>query len=262
VVNAFVGMGWVFTSRTALARRLKGPVRWALGRAARTGVALVQNIDDERLLLQLGVPREGIRRIAGAGVDLRAFQPLPMGEGVVRVVLPARLLWDKGVGEFVAAARMLRARGANAHFLLAGEPDHANPASISSDQIAAWVREGSVEHLGWVDDMGALLATCDIVCLPSYREGLPKSLIEAAAAGKPIVTTDVPGCREVVRAGENGLLVPPHDAVSLAAALERLIGEPELRRSMGVRGRAFAEAHFGMETVVQQTLALYREVMA
>ncbi len=262
VINALAGMGWLFTSGAGLARRFKPAVRWALGHLLRTGVALVQNPDDARLLVQLGVPETKICRITGSGVDLQRFRSQPEPDGIPIVVLPARLLWDKGVGEFVSAARQIKQRGITARFVLAGEPDQLNPAAISPGQIADWVKECVVEHLGWVDDMPRLLANCHIVCLPSYREGLPKSLIEAAAASRPIVTTDVPGCREVVRDGDSGLMVAPRDADALAEALARLITDPELRQQMGARGRARAEQEFGLETVIQQTLALYAEAAA
>lgn len=259
VVNALTGMGWLFTSRAGLARCLTPVVRWAIRRAAGAGIALVQNPDDARLLAQIGVPDARIRRVAGSGVDLERFRPGPVPEGLPAVVLPARMLGDKGVREFVAAARRLRGKHVAARFLLAGEPDPLNPASIPPEEISRWVREGVVEHLGWVIDMPALLATCHVVCLPSYREGLPKSLIEAAAAGLPIVTTDVPGCRAVVRDGDNGFLVARGDVEALVEALERVIANPELRRQMGTRGRARAEQEFGLDAVIRQTLALYRE---
>lgn len=262
VVNAVAGMGWLFTSRNGWAQTLSGPVRNILARALRAGISLVQNPDDVRLLEQLGVPRSRIRRVAGSGIDVGALQPGPAPGGSPLVVLPARLLWDKGVGEFVSAARLLRQRGSPARFLLAGEPDPLNPASIPPDQLAEWVRDGVVEHAGWVLDMPSLLSQCHVVCLPSYREGLPKALVEAAAAGRPIVTTDVPGCREVVRHGDNGLLVPPHDVPRLAEALQQLIDDAGLRARMGARGRIVAEQEFALETVVRQTLAIYREALS
>lgn len=262
IINAVAGMGWLFTSGAGLARWLMPAVHWALRRVLSTGVAVVQNPNDAHLLTQLGVPESQIRRVPGSGVDLQQFRPQATPEGTPVVILPARLLWDKGVGEFVAAARLLRQKGVAARFLLAGEPDPVNPASIPSDDISQWVREGVVEHLGWVPDMTRLLATCHLVCLPSYREGLPKSLIEAAAAGRPIVTTDVPGCREVVTDGDNGFLVPPRNADALAEALARLIANPGLRQEMGARGRIRAEQEFGLDAVIQQTLALYREAGA
>lgn len=260
VINALAGMGWLFTSARGRARLIKHGVRVALRRLLARGIALVQNPDDAELLSRLGVPDRNIRRIAGSGVDLAYFHPSPEPEGVPVIVLPARLLWDKGVGEFVEAARVLKARGLSTRFLLVGDPDPANPASVPVGRLVEWVREGTVEHLGWIHDMPGVYARAHIVCLPSYREGLPKALIEAAAAGRPIVTTDVPGCREVVANGVQGLCVPPRDAHALAEALARLIADPVLRVRMGAAARARAETEFGLDAVIDQTLALYREV--
>lgn len=259
VVNALAGMGWLFTSSAGAARWLKPIVRWALCRLLRSGIALVQNSDDAQLLMQLGVPTSHIRRIAGSGVDLQQFVPTSEPQGVPVVLLPARLLWDKGVGEFVAAARLLKQQGIAARFVLAGEPDASNPSSVPPGQVSKWVEAGVVEHAGWVKDMPQRLAESHIVCLPSYREGIPKSLVEAAAAGRPIVTSDTPGCREIVHDGDNGLLVPSRNAAALAQALGRLIGDPALRQRMGARGRIRAEQEFGLASVIQQTLALYAE---
>jgi len=261
-INALAGMGWLFTPGTGLAESLKLLVRLIIARLLGSGIALVQNPDDARLLVQLGVPESHIRRVAGSGVDLQVFRPQQVPDGVPVVVLPARLLWDKGVSEFVSAARMLRRNGIMARFVLAGEPDPLNPASIPPSEVEGWIEEGIVESPGWVENMPKLFAACHIVCLPSYREGLPKALIEAAAAGKPIVTTDVPGCREVVADGHNGLLVAPRDVNALADALRRLIENPDLRQRMGEHGRRRAEQEFGSENVIQQTLALYEEATA
>lgn len=259
LVNALAGMGWLFTSDGGVARMLRPVVRYALKRLLRSGVAIVQNPDDERVLVQLGVPNARIKRIAGSGVELERFCPQPEPDGVPVVVLPARLLWNKGVGEFVAAARVLAQRGVRVRCVLAGDSDPQNPSAVAPSKVQEWVREGTVEYAGRVDDMCALLASCHIVCLPSYREGLPKSLIEAAAAGRAIVTTDVPGCREAVIDGVSGLLVPPRNAEAIAEAIDRLIRDPALRRRMGTRGRALAEEKFGSEAVIQQTLQLYAE---
>lgn len=260
VINALAGMGWLFTSAGGGARLLKHGVRLALGRLLARGIALVQNPDDAELLARLGVPRGNIRRIAGAGVDLMYFHPTPEPDGTPVIVLPARLLWDKGVGEFVEAARLLRSRGVAARFVLAGDPDRANPASIPTTQVAEWAKGGTVEHMGWMSDMQSVFERAHIVCLPSYREGLPKALIEAAAAGRPIVTTDVPGCREVVDDGVHGFCVPPRDAHALADALATLIADPVLRARMGQAARMRAEREFGLDAVIAQTLALYEEV--
>lgn len=259
VINALAGMGWLFTSGGGLARLLKPLVRTWLRHALKSGIALVQNPDDARLLVKAGVPERNIRIIRGSGVDLDRFMPTPEPEGIPVVVLPARLLWDKGVGEFVQASRILRERGVAATFVLAGDPDAMNPAAIPMEKVQEWVREDLVRHAGWVEDMPSMLAASHVVCLPSYREGLPKSLIEAAAAGRPIVTTDVPGCREVVTDGYNGFLVPPRSPSALADALARLIGDRELRRKMGERGRERAVTEFGLRGVVERTLSIYEE---
>jgi len=263
VINALAGMGWLFSTGTGAARWLKPLVRRALGWVLKSGTVLVQNPDDARLLAQMGIPEKLIRRIAGSGVDLARFAPQPEPDGVPVILLCARLLWHKGVGEFVAAARLLKERGVAARFVLAGEPDQANPSAIPAEQLSSWVQEGIVEYLGWVDDMPQLLARSCVVCLPSYYgEGLPKALIEAAAAGRPIVTTDMPGCRDAVRSGDNGVLVPPRDPAALAEQLAKLLADPRLRRHMGARGRLRAEREFGADSVIRQTLALYTEPRA
>jgi glycosyltransferase involved in cell wall biosynthesis len=162
------------------------------------------------------------------------------------------------VGEFVEAARQLRAAGVGARFVLAGGEDSANPAAIPHATLAGWVRDGHVEWWGHRTDMAATLAEATIVCLPSYREGLPKALLEGAAVGRPLVATDVPGCREVVTDGENGLLVPARAAKPLADALRRLIDDPALAQRMGRRAREIAERDFAASAVVSRTLELYR----
>ncbi len=263
IVNALAGMGWLFSSRgRGASRGLRSVVRSVLGRLLQRGLTLVQNPDDARILVEAGVPAALIRRIPGAGVDLDLFRPQPEPAGMPVALFPARLLWDKGVGEFIAAARILRKRNVALRFVLAGEPDSANPSSVSHEQLRAWVSEGVIEHPGWIQDMPGLLAASHLVCLPSYYgEGIPKSLIEAAAAGRPIVTTDMPGCREVVSDGRNGYLVPPRDAEALANALERLTTNAELRRRMGSEGRRRAVESFGLDAVIQQTLGLYEEAL-
>ena len=178
------------------------------------------------------------------------------------MILPGRMLWDKGVGEYVDAARQLREQSVEARFILVGESDPGNPSAVPVWQLEQWHDSGVVEWWGACDDMPRVLTEAHIVCLPSYREDLPKILIEAAACGRPIVTTDVPGCREVVRHEENGLLVPAHNAAALAAALRRLITSAALRQFLGQRGREIAVAEFALEKVVKQTLAIYREMLS
>jgi glycosyltransferase involved in cell wall biosynthesis len=166
------------------------------------------------------------------------------------------------VAEFVDAARLLRQRGVSARFVLVGEPDAENPASVPVDQLMVWQKEGVVEWWGRRDDIPQILAKSHIVCLPSYREGLPKSLLEAASCGLPIVTTDVPGCREIVHNEDNGFLVEVQNAEALADALSKLLSNSELRHQMGQRGRDRVLGEFSQEKIVAQVLALYREILS
>lgn len=192
---------------------------------------------------------------------MRQFTPSPEPCGAPLVVLAARMIWDKGVGEFVKAAYQLRLSGVQARFVLVGEIDYGNPSAIPEAQMKAWQAEGFVEWWGYKTEMPEILSRAHIVCLPSYREGVPKVLIEAAACGRATIATDMPGCREIVRHEENGLLVPPRDASALAAAIERLVEDPALRTRFGARGRQIAEAEFSVERVVRDTLAIYRELL-
>ncbi|QXP84585.1 glycosyltransferase family 4 protein [Methylococcus sp. ANG] len=265
VVNALTGLGFLFTSDRLSARLLRPLVETAFRGLLNAPICrtIVENPDDLRQLTDEGVVEPGrIRLIRGSGVDLAKFSPSPEPEGPPLVVLPARMLWDKGIGEFVEAARRLRAEGVQARFALVGQRDAENPSAIAEAQLREWERSGVVEYWGFRSDMPQVLAQCHIVCLPSYREGLPVSLLEAAACTRAIVTTDVPGCREAVRHEENGLLVPRGDPAALAAALSRLIADPALRRAMGARGRTRAEEEFSLDGVVAQTLSLYREMLA
>jgi glycosyltransferase involved in cell wall biosynthesis len=261
IVNYMSGLGWLFTSDSAAARLLRPVVRAVLGRVLAAGRVIVENPDDRAQMLALGLLPERISLIRGAGVDLAKFRLVVESAGPPRVVMASRMLWTKGVGEFVAAARRLRAEGVPARFVLVGDPDPENPASVPVSQLEAWKRDSAVEWWGRRDDMAEVLAGASIVCLPSYREGLPKVLIEAAAAGRPIVTTDTPGCRDVVRPGDNGLLVPARDADALAEALKTLIADRPLRERMGRRSRDIAEAEFAVERVTAEILAVYRTLL-
>jgi glycosyltransferase involved in cell wall biosynthesis len=223
---------------------------------------IVENKDDQAIISDLGVADQHIHLVRGAGVDTLVYAPSPEPDGVQLVMLPARMLWDKGVGEFVNAARQLQQRGVKARFVLVGEPDAENPASVPVDQLMAWQKEGAVEWWGRCGDMPQVFAKSHIVCLPSYREGLPKSLLEAASCARPIVTTNVPGCRDIVRDGDNGLLVEARNATALADALAKLLANPELRQQMGQRGRERVLSEFSQERIVAQVLALYREVLS
>lgn len=267
-VNAVAGMGYVFISNSLKARVLRPVVKTLARFAFDSGRArlIVQNPDDYAEFVGAGVVRpDRVHVIPGSGVDLSRFtantrprdpdQPL-------RVLLAARMLWDKGLQEFIDAARSLRAEGRAIRFLLAGDPDPGNPASASAADLQGWVDEGLVEWLGHVGDMAGLLASVDVVVLPSYREGLPKTLIEAAGCALPLVTTDVPGCREVVTDGVDGLLCPVRESAPLAAAIARLQDDPEFARRLGEAARLKAMRLFDETIVIDRTLGVYREVLA
>jgi glycosyltransferase involved in cell wall biosynthesis len=266
-VNAVTGMGHVFINPSLKAQLLRPILRLLMHGAfggGRTSLIL-QNLDDFRYFERARIiPLERIRLVRSSGVDCSRFIP-PVGEGLpegrkLRIVLAARMLWDKGVGEFVEAARRLKSEGRQLRFLLAGVPDPGNPAAIAEETLLGWQEEGLVEWLGHVDDMPALLAEADIVVLPSYREGLPKSLIEAAACARPLITADAPGCRDVVTHGVNGLLVPVRDAVALARAIAKLQDDPGLMRRFGEAAREKALIQFDERVVIEQTLAIYHEL--
>lgn len=259
VVAAITGMGFLFTDggRSGVVRRVL--VR-LLRRMLKRGLTIVQNRTDWMTVAGWGVPEGGLRMIPGAGVDVERFSPRERPENHPPVVmLPSRLLWDKGVGEFVEAARALKGR---ARFVFVGEADAGNPTAVPEDQLRVWQDEGVVEWWGRSDCMSAVLNQADIVCLPSYREGMPKALLEAMACGKACVTTDAPGCRDCVADGDNGLLVPVKDAGALAAAILRLLDDAALRVSMGQRGRKRAIQEFSSGKVIAATLAVYREMCA
>ena len=264
-VNAVAGMGYVFISHSLKARLLRPLVRSLLKLAlgGHNARLILQNPDDVALFQRAGlVDASQVRLIPGSGVDCSRFLPDPDREPCprLRVLLPARLLWDKGLAEYVQAARLLRAEGRQIDFLLAGDPDPGNPAAVPEPEVRGWVDEGMVEWLGHVNDMPALLRSVDIVALPSYREGLPKGLIEAAASGCALVTTDVPGCREVVTHEVDGLLVPVRDGHALAGAIGRLQDDPQLRVQLTDAGRRKALEQFDERIVIRDTIAVYREL--
>lgn len=259
VVHAVSGLGYVFISSEPRARVLRRAIRAAYRVAtAHPNCAVIFQNDDDRAIFGSAIRTSNVAMIRGSGVDLDAFAATPLPTGVPLVVLPSRMLWDKGVGEFVEAARLLVKRGVAARFALVGGIDPGNPTAVPRERIDAWVAEGIVEWWGLRADMPDVLASSSIVCLPSYREGMSKALLEACAVGRPIVTSDVPGCRDVIGAGSHGLVVPPRDATALAEALATLLGDRDRRERMGASARATAEAEFGIEAVVAETVAVYR----
>jgi len=264
VINALGGLGFLFLARSLPARLLRGGVRRMLRLLLNrpNSRTILQNRDDVNLLVEkIGVRRENICLIRGSGVDTERFRPTPPPAGTPVAVCVSRMLRDKGIVELVDAARLLKKKGVALRVRLVGGTDD-NPASIDQRQLDSWAAEGVVEVAGPSTDIPGEYARAHIAVLPSYREGLPKSLLEAAAAGRPMVATDVPGCREICREGETGLLVPPRTVKPLAAALEKLAADPALRARLGSRAREIAIAEFAEEIVVRETLDLYRKLLS
>lgn len=260
-VAAVSGLGYIFTRAPGKFDLLRATAiqlyRGALGHP--NSKVIFQNANDADVLLASGVVRpDQVVRIRGSGVDLDEFHAAPEPDGPPVAIMASRLLVDKGVVEFAAAARMTADDPSGLRWLLAGSPDPGNPASITVAEWERWRQEGVIECLGERTDIAALYRQSHIVVLPSYREGLPKSLVEAAACGRAVVTTDVPGCRDAIEPGVTGLLAPPRDAGALAQAVLRLARDSDLRRDMGAAGRRLAESEFAIGRIVQAHLDLYQ----
>lgn len=265
VINAFAGLGYLFTDQGRVSPLQRLMIRMVLKRclALRRSTVLFQNYDDRACLVREGVvPVERTRVIAGSGVNTEVFQVRPAPAGCPLVLLASRMLWDKGVGEFVEAVRVLRRSGRPARYVLVGRCDEHNPAAIARRQLAQWVDEGVVEWWQHRDDMPEVYAQATVVVLPSYREGLPKTLLEAAASGRPLIATDVPGCREIVQDGVNGYLVPARHPQDLARAIEAILHDRSLQERMGQDSRDLVVRNFSTEKIAGQVLALYRETLS
>jgi glycosyltransferase involved in cell wall biosynthesis len=262
-VNAFTGLGYAFTTDTLKAATVKRLIMLALPRLLdrARAITLVENSDDVEVLASLGVPKQRIVIGHGSGVDVTRLQPLSESNGPPTAAFVGRLLDDKGIRVLIEAHRLLRARGSEARLLIAGTPDPANPASVTQTEAASWNEQPGITWLGHVADISGLWARAHIAVLPSRREGLPLSLLEAAACGRAMVATDVPGCREIVIAGETGILVPVDDAVALAAAMERLFRESQLRAQFAAAARHLVVERFSAEIVGRQIVALYRGLL-
>ncbi|KAA3606093.1 MAG: glycosyltransferase family 1 protein [Planctomycetota bacterium] len=256
------GLGSSFISGGPILRRfLLRAYRWVFGHG-RTQVVF-QNQTDRALFLQAGLlaPEQSCL-IPGSGVDLNQFPEQPEPEGEPVVLFAGRLIRDKGVVDLLQASQRLHRRNCRHQLHLAGSLDPGNPSSLSAAELQAWLDRPWVRHFGWVENVPERLAACHVACLPSYREGLSLFLLEAAAAGRPLVTTDVAGCRETVLEGESGFLVPVGDPEALAEALERLLLDPSLRRRLGSKGRALVAGRFSQSKVLEETLSLYRQLCA
>jgi glycosyltransferase involved in cell wall biosynthesis len=261
-VGTVAGLGYVFTAESPKARLLRWPVTLALrlGLGGRGGRVILENPDDGRVLQARGALRpEQVALVSACGVDVEHFSPRPRPEPAeVAVGMACRLVRGKGVGDAVEAVRLLRDRGVRLRFRLAGGLDPGSPDSHAEAEIRAWEAEGLIERLGHVDDMAAFWRSVDVALYPSrYGEGVPRTLLEAASCGLPAVTTDMPGCREAVRDGETGYLVPPGDPAAVARRLGDLVADPALRRRMGEAARARTVREFADPVVVARMLAVY-----
>ncbi len=264
VINAVTGLGYSFSSgRHAHMVRPIVKALYRLALKARGTCTVFQNPDDREDFIRMGlVRREQTVIIRGSGVDCMRFSPTPEAGGDPLVVLAGRMLRDKGVEVFVNAARLVRTGRPEARFVLVGGIDPENRAAIPASTLDTWTAEGAVEWWGNRSDMPHVLNRAQVVVLPStHREGLPKVLLEAAACARPLVATDLPGCREIVRHEVNGFLVPPCNAPALAAAISKLLESPALRKQFGSAGRTMVENEFSEETVVGNTLALYSRML-
>ncbi|MBE94420.1 glycosyltransferase family 4 protein [Marinobacter sp.] len=264
VIAAVSGLGTVFVAQSmaARARRVLISGLYRLALTQRRLTVVFQNPDDRDGLLAIGaLNKDQVRMIRGSGVDLAKYSFVPEPGGTPVVVMAARLLRDKGVYELVDAARLLKSRGVELVIRLIGAPDSGNPTSVEESEVAGWAAEGVVELLGYRTDVAQQYGAANIVCLPSYREGLPKGLVEAAACGRAVVTTDVPGCRDAIEPGVTGVLVPVKNPLALADAIQELIDAPERRLCMGKAGRELAERAFSIDRIVEQHLAIYKELL-
>ena len=256
VINTITGLGSAFISSQLKFKVFRKIVTLTLRILLPKSSVTVQNTDDYKFIKELGMTESKIHLILGSGVNTKQYSPHNKTNLIPIIVLPSRMLWVKGVSEFVSAARILK-KIHNCRFILVGDNDNNNPDSINSNQLIEWQNEGIIEWWGHQDNMPALLKKIDIVCLPSYREGLPKALLEAASAGLPIVTTNVPGCREVVDDKINGYLVEPRNFNALIEPLTNLINSKKLRLDMGKLGRKKVINNLSSDIIDQQNIDLY-----
>jgi glycosyltransferase involved in cell wall biosynthesis len=263
-VNAFIGLGYSFTSNTAKARVVRACVgavlRFLMNR--KNCIALVQNPDDREALISLGIAKDRIVLIPGSGVDIKRFTPLAEPDAPPTFGFVGRLLDDKGIRTLIAAHRLLRARMPDARILIAGTPDPANPASVSEAEAKSWNEQPGIAWLGHVHDIPDFWAQAHVAVLPSRREGIPMALLEAAACGRALIASDVPGCRELVLHDQNGLLFPVDDVTALANAMARLAADPQLRARYATAARKRVVNEFAVSIIGRQTIALYQRLLS
>lgn len=258
IVNAVPGLGFAFSDGQFLLRAI---VTTLYRLSLRKTKVIFQNPEDRDVFLENRlITLSQAHLIPGSGVDVDVFRPSPEPAGETVIMLAGRLLRSKGIPEFIEAARRIRGEGIRARFVIVGEPYPDNPDSIHPQELVDWQTETVIEAWGWRDDMAEIIPKTSIVCLPTtYKEGLPRLLVEAGACGRPVVATDIPGCRLVVRNGENGQMIPPGDVAALTTALRTLILDPELRKKMGARGREIVVQEFSVNRVISRTLDVYNQ---
>ncbi|MGE5377450.1 MAG: glycosyltransferase family 4 protein [Bacteroidota bacterium] len=262
IINSITGLGHLFIDQGFKTRLLRTAAIWLYRISLPRTSVIFENPEDRDIFIHRRfLKARQTHLIMGTGVDVDKFRPSPKTQEVPVVLFSSRMLVTKGLLEYIDAARMLKQKGVIARFALAGTTDPGNPASLGEQQIEVWKQSEDLEWWGWQDDMPAALAQADIFCLPSYREGVPNALLEAAACGLPIVTTDAPGCRDVVTDNVNGLLVPVRNAKALADALEILIISRNIRNRMGAAGREIAVEQFSTSKVNRETLAVYNPLI-
>jgi glycosyltransferase involved in cell wall biosynthesis len=262
-VNAITGLGYTFTSRDWRSRTLKAGISWSMPLLLnrRTSMVVVENPDDRKTLTDLGIDEKRVVLIPGSGADTDRFQPLPEPEGPITFGFAGRLLADKGIRALVSAHQILRDQGHDFRLLIAGQPDPANPASVPREEAEEWNRRPGITWLGQINDIAALWKRCHFAVLPSHREGLPVSLLEAAACGRALIATDAPGCREIVIGDETGLLVPVEAPEALARAILRLAGSPRLRSRYAEAARGMVVSKFSARIVGASIVKLYNELL-
>ena len=265
-IFALAGLGFVFTSNKSYAKILRPflKVIFSLLFKGKKTKLILQNPDDQRQLLSEGVINlKNIRLIRGAGVDTKTFSFKTIPSNMPIIILPSRMLWAKGIQDFIDCAKVINIDNIMARFVLVGTPDDQNPDSISTQLLTEWHKDGVIEWWEFQSDMPNVFHQSTIVCLPTtYGEGLPKSLLEAASCGRPIVAYDVPGCREIVKDGYNGYLVQPKSIDGLVEAIILLINNYKLCVQMGKDGRKLVKKYFTQEKIAQETMAVWDEVLA
>ena len=262
IINSITGRGILFSSRKIHAILIRPLIKLIYRISLRHSKVIFQNQTDLNYFVKehlASLPQCYL--IPGSGVDIDIFKPAPVPEGEPLIILPARMLWEKGILEFIEASKIVKEAGFKARFALIGEPDPGNPNSIPLQKLKEWKKNGAIEWWGWQDNMVQVYQSASIVCLPSsYGEGLAKSLIEGAACGRPLIASDIPGCREVVLHGKNGYLVPVCDPTALALGIEKLLNDRSLTLRMGKYSRIIAVKQFSAKKIVKDTINVYNSM--